>query len=151
MITIEEFKEVGSGSYVPADTTTTKYKNVTSYKDDSCSYCEDETMYTWEVWTVKNVYDVVTKTITVPVYRTEYVYEEQQVPVYDYRIVEKKETKTEPVYTEVKIPTYENVTYYRYKTCTTKKGYTDIKWSSNKLDATLIGQGYKLTGNVKEV
>ncbi|MBQ9071636.1 MAG: hypothetical protein IJY25_00555 [Bacilli bacterium] len=149
--TIEVFKEIGSDSKVPKDTETTKYKNVTSYKDDSCSYCEDETMYTYEIWTVEPVYDVVTKTVTVPVYITEYVYEEQKVPVYDYRVVEKKETKQEPVYTEVQIPNYENITYYRYQTCTTKKGYTDTEWSYNKLDTKLIGKGYKLTGNVKEV
>ena len=149
--TVEVFKEIGSGTKVPADTKTTKYKNVTSTKEDSCSYCEDETKYIWEVWTVENVYDVVTRTEIVPVYETVNIYEEQLVPVYGYRKVEKKETVKVPVYKEVKIPEYHNVTYYKYQTCTTKKGYTDIKWSYNKIDNELIGKKYKLTGNVKEV
>ena len=50
-----------------------------------------------------------------------------------------------------KVEEYKDVTYYRYKTCTVKKGYTDIKWSENKIDTSLISKGYKLTGNVKEV
>ena len=92
-----------------------------------------------------------TTTKTVPVYKTINVYEEQSVPVYDYRTVTKTETVSTPVYKEVKVPVYRDVTYYRSQTCTTTKGSTDIKWSNSKNDTALISKGYKLTGNVKEV
>ena len=39
----------------------------------------------------------------------------------------------------------------RNKTCEFKKGYTDVKWTENKIDPDLIGKGYKFTGNVKQV
>ena len=149
--TVEKFESIGSGTVVPKDTSVYKYKNVTADKVPTCSYCEDETRYTWEVWKVETVYDVVTKTITVPVYKTVNVYEERPVPVYGYRTVEKKEKVSTPIYEERKIPEYGNIKYYRYKNCTTVKGKTDIKWSYSKLDTGLIGKGYKLTGNVKEV
>ena len=48
-----------------------------------------------------------------------------------------------------KTPVYGYVTYYRYKKCTVKKGYTDIKWSYSKNDKDLLDKGYKLTGRVK--
>lgn len=149
--TVEKFDYIDSGTVVPKDTATEKYKNVTADKVPTCSYCEDETKYTWEVWKVETVYDVVTKTVEVPVYRTVNVYEEKTVPVWSSRIVEKKEKVSTPIYEERKIPEYINVNYYRFKTCKTEKGITDIKWSYNKLDTDLIGKGYKLTGNVKEV
>lgn len=149
--TVEKYVGIDSGSKVPADTATTKYKVLSTDKPDSCSYCENETTYIWEIYSVETVYDVVTTTVTVPVYKTVNVYEKQSVPIYDYRIVEKEEKVVKPVYMEIKLPEFSSVKYYRYQTCTVKKGTTDIKWSYSKIDSELIGKGYKLTGNVKEV
>ena len=59
--------------------------------------------------------------------------------------------KETPIYKTIKVPVYGDVTYYRQKTCTVKKGSTSIKWSYSNMDADLIAKGYKLTGNVKEV
>ena len=42
-------------------------------------------------------------------------------------------------------------TYYRYATRTCTGGSTDIKWSSSNNDKTLLDEGYKLTGNKREV
>ena len=42
-------------------------------------------------------------------------------------------------------------TYYRYATRTCNGGSTDIKWSESKNDKTLISEGYKLTGNKREL
>ena len=142
--------EVGTGTLVPDDTETIKYKELSPDKPESCSYCENETIYTWEIWKVENVYDVITEEKEVPVYKTIKLYEEQEVPVYSFRMVDKEEKIEEPVYEKVDIPQYGEVTYYRYKTCTIEKGITDIKWSNTNLDSNLIGKGYKLTGNVKE-
>lgn len=149
--TVEKYVGIDSGSKVPSNTSTKTYKVISTDKSSSCSYCEDETIYTWEIWSIEPVYDVVTTTKTVPVYKTIKVYGEKTTPIYDYKWVDIKETKTTPVYKTVKVPVYQDVTYYRKKTCTVTKGSTTIKWSSSNLDTTLIGKGYKLTGNVKEV
>ena len=69
----------------------------------------------------------------------------------DVKVVDVTEVVEKPVYKNVKVPVYKDVTYYRQKTCTFIKGSTDIKWSSSNMDSSLIGKGYKLTGNVKEV
>ena len=51
-----------------------------------------------------------------------------------------------------KVITEENkITYYRYATRTCDGGGTDIKWSKDKNDKTLINDGYKLTGNKREI
>jgi len=148
--TVEKFVGIGSGSSVPKNTSTKVYKKVSVDTSTSCSNCANETIYTWEIWNIEPVYEVQTKTTNVPVYKTINVYEQQEVPVYDYKTVDVVETVTKDVYKEVKVPVYGDVTYYRQKTCTVTKGYTDIKWSNSNQDATLIGKGYKLTGNVKE-
>ena len=149
--TVEKFVGIDRGSKVPANTSTKTYKVVSTDKIQTCSYCEQETEYTWEIWSIEPVYDVVTKKVTVPVYKTVNVYEEKSEPVYAVRMVDVVEEKVTPVYKTVKIPVYEDIKYYREKTCTVTKGKTTIKWSNSKIDADLIGKGYKLTGNVKEV
>lgn len=148
--TVEVYGGIGSGTKVPKDTSTTKYVKISTDTPDSCSYCENETIYTWEIWNIETVYDVVTTQKVVDVYKTVNEYEEQQVPIYDYRTVEKKEKIETPIYEEIKIPQYEKVKYYRSRTCTFEPGIVDIKWSNSKMDSDLIGKGYKLTGNVKE-
>ena len=149
--TVEKFVGIGSGSVVPKNTSTRVYKNVSVDTSTSCSNCANETIYTWEIWSIEPVYEVRTKTTTVPVYKTINVYEQKEVPIYDYRTVDVVETITKDVYKDIKVPVYGDVTYYRQKTCTFVKGYIDIKWSNSNKDASLIGKGYKLTGNVKEV
>lgn len=149
--TVEKFVGIGSGSVVPKDTATTKYKNVKVNTNNSCTNCANETTYTWEKWNVEPVYDVVTRKVSVPVYKTVNVYEEQEVPIYDYKTVNITETKTTDKYEKVVVPVTGKVTYYRSQTCTVKKGYTHTEWSYSKTDANLIGKGYKLTGNVKQV
>ena len=134
----------------PKDTDTKVYKFVSADTKRSCSYCEDETYYTWEEYSIEPVYDVVTTTEKVPVYKTINVYETKEVPVYDYRMVEKEEEVEKTVIEKKEIPVYSDVTYYRFKTASVKKGYTDIKWSNSQKDSSLIDKGYKLTGNVKE-
>ena len=42
-------------------------------------------------------------------------------------------------------------TYYRYATRTCNGGSVDIKWSTSKNDSILKAEGYKLTGNKREV
>lgn len=148
---MEKYVGIDSGSKVPTNTSKNKYKVISTDKTASCSYCEDETIYTWEIWSVEPVYDVVTTTKTVPVYKTINVYEEKSNPVYDFRTVDVTEEKVVPVYEEREVPEYGDVTYYRQKTCTFVKGSTDIKWSNSKNDTSLISKGYKLTGNVKEI
>ena len=142
--------EIGTGTVKPQDTTTRVYKTISVDTPESCSYCGNETYYTWEVYKIEPVYEVKEVTEEVPVYKTINVYETQEVPVYDYKTVEKQEEVTTTTYEEKKIAQYATVTYYRSKTCTTTKGYTDIKWSSSKVDSSLIGKGYKLTGKQKE-
>jgi len=149
--TVEKYVGIDSGSRVPADTTEFRYKEISLDTTDSCSYCENETDYTWEIWSIEPVYDVVTKTETVPVFKTVNVYGEKTTPVYSFKMVDITEEKVTPIYKDVKVPVYGEVTYYRQKTCTFIKGSTDLKWSSSNIDASLIGKGYKLTGNVKEV
>lgn len=149
--TVEKYVGIDSGSKVPTDTTEFRYKEISVDTIDSCSYCETKTKYTWEIWKIEPVYDVVTKTEPVPVYKTVNVYGEKTTPVYSFKMVDITEEKVTPIYKDVKVPVYGDVTYYRQKTCTVKKGSTDLKWSSSNMDASLIGKGYKLTGNVKEV
>ena len=141
---------IGKGTKVPKNTPTKKYKVISEDTPTSCSYCENETVYTWEIYEIKPVYEVKEFKKTVPVYKTINVYETKEVPVYDFRTVEKKEKVTKTTYKEKKIAQYGKVTYYRSQTCKINKGYTDLKWSNTKLDSALIGKGYKLTGNVKE-
>ncbi|MDO4963417.1 MAG: hypothetical protein Q4E75_04920, partial [bacterium] len=142
--------EIGIGTKVPADTEHVKYKILSTDTTKSCSYCTNETRYTWEIYTVEPVYDVVEKKEEVPVYETINVYETRKTPVYDIRTVEKEEEVTKTVYETKKVPVYENVTYYRYKECKFEKGYTDVVWTKNKIDSNLILRGYKFTGNVKQ-
>ena len=149
--TVEKYVGIDSGSRVPTDTTEFRYKEISLDTTDSCSYCENETDYIWEIWSIEPVYDVVTKTETVPVFKTVNVYGEKTTEVYSFRMVDVTEEKVTPIYKDVKVPVYGDVTYYRQKTCTVKRGSTDLKWSSSNMDASLIGKGYKLTGNVKEV
>ena len=42
-------------------------------------------------------------------------------------------------------------TYYRYATRTCEGGSTDTQWSTSKNDKDLINDGYKLTGNKREI
>lgn len=142
--------KIGTGTVVPQNTSTTVYKKISEDTPTSCSYCENETIYTWKIYTIEPVYEVREVEKQVPVYKTINVYETKEVPVYDFRTVEKKEEVTKTTYVEKKVAQYGNVTYYRSQTCKINKGYTDIKWSSTKIDSGLIGKGYKLTGNVKE-
>ena len=142
---------IGEGTKVPANTSTTIYEVISQDTIQSCSACQKEVKYIWQVYNIETVYKTITKTVDVPVYKTIKVYKEEQVPVYDYRTVEKKEVVTIPVYTEYEVPNYEDVTYYRYRDCKTIKGSTDIKWSYSKSDSDLLGKGYKLTGNTKQV
>lgn len=143
--------KIDKGTKVPKNTSTKVYKVISEDTPTSCSYCENETIYTWEIYEIKPVYEVREVTKEVPVYKTIDVYETREVPVYDLRTVEKEEEVTTTTYKKKEIPVYETVTYYRSQTCKINKGYTDIKWSNSKLDTTLIGKGYKLTGNVKEI
>lgn len=149
--TVEKYVGTGSGTTIPEKTSTTRYEVIGSTTQSTCSNCAEQTIYTWKIWETETVYDVVTKTVEVPVYKTINIYEEQTVPLYDFRVVTKQEEVSTPIYEQINIPEYSNVTYYRYQTCTTEKGTTDIKWSYSKIDSDLIGKGYKLTGNVKEV
>ena len=149
--TVEQYVGIGSGSREPVSDGKTIYKNITVSTGDSCSYCEDNVGYTWEIWSVEPVYDVVTRTEEVPVYKIVNIFEEQETPVYDYRWVDVTEEVVTPVYKTVRVPVYGDVTYYREKTCKFIKGSTTIEWSYSNFDSNLIGKGFKLTGNVKEV
>ena len=142
--------QIGSGTTVPKDTSTTIYKVISEDTNQSCSYCTNKTIYTWEVYKVQPVYDVKEVTETVPVYKTINVYETQEVPIYDYRTVKVQEPQTTTTYVNERVPQYRTVTYYRSKTCSVNKGYTKTEWSSSNADSTLLNKGYKLTGNVKE-
>ena len=143
--------KIGTGTKVPKNTSTTIYKVISTDTPDSCSYCGNETYYTWEIYEIKPVYKVQEVVETVPVYKTVNVYETKEVPVYALRTVEKEEEVTKTYYETKKVPKYGKVKYYRSQTCKINKGYTDIKWSESKMDSKLIGKGYKLTGNVKQV
>ena len=127
------------------------YKVISTSTRDDCSYCENSTVYAWREYKVEPVYDVVEKTVEIPVYKTVNVYEQKTVPVYDYRTVEVEEEVEKTITKTKQVPEYKDVTYYRYQTCEFKAGYTDIKWSKSNDDKELINKGYKLTGNEKEV
>ena len=144
--------KIGTGTLkeIPKNTSKYVYKVISEDTPKNCSYCENETIYTWKVYEIKPVYEVREVTKKVPVYKTINVYETKEVPVYDFRTVEKKEEVEKTTYVDKKVEQYGKVTYYRSQTCKINKGYTDIKWSESKLDSGLIGKGYKLTGNVKE-
>ena len=142
--------EIGTDTKVPKDSGNKVYKIISEDTIDSCSYCENKTMYTWEVYEIRPVYEVREVEKEVPVYKTIKVYETKEVPVYDFRVVEKQEQVTKTTYTTKKIAQYETVTYYRSQTCKINKGYTVKEWSNTQFDTTLIGKGYKLTGDVKE-
>ena len=43
------------------------------------------------------------------------------------------------------------ITYYRYATRSCNGGSTDIRWSTSKNDSILTSEGYKLTGNKREL
>ena len=43
------------------------------------------------------------------------------------------------------------ITYYRYATRTCTGGSTSIKWSTSSKDSKLISEGYKATGNKREI
>ena len=49
------------------------------------------------------------------------------------------------------VSTGTKVTYYRYATRTCTGGSVSIKWSTSNNDSILKGEGYKLTGNKREV
>ena len=149
--TVSTYAGIGSGTSVPANTSTTTYKVVSTDKAKSCSYCATETIYTYEIYKLETVYKTVASTVEVPVYKKVTVYEKKQVPVYASRIVPKKETKEEPIYKEEQVPVYGNIKYYRSKTCKTTSGTTTIKWSYSYPDKDLESKGYKFTENVKEV
>ncbi len=72
----------------------------------------------------------------------------REVPVYGtvkVKVGEKQVTKT------VETPVTTKVTYYRSRTREYISGNIDTKWSKSQADATLISQGYSLTGNTCEV
>ena len=142
---------IHTGTKVPANTDTMHYKVISTSTRDDCSYCENSTVYAWREYKVEPVYDVVEKTVEIPVYKTVNVYEQKTVPVYDYRTVEVEEEVEKTITKTKQVPEYKDVTYYRYQTCEFKAGYTDIKWSKSNDDKELINKGYKLTGNEKEV
>ena len=56
-------------------------------------------------------------------------------------------TRVVPVYEEQDV--YENITYYRYRTRTYISGNRLVKWSNSQNDASLLTDGYSLTGNRK--
>ena len=149
--TVETYAGIGSGTSVPANTSTTTYKFLSTNKERSCSYCNEETIYTYEIYKKETVYKTVESTVEVPVYKEVTVYEKKEVPVYASKVVPKTVTTEEPIYKDVQEPIYGNVTYYRSKTCKTTPGTTTYKWSYNYPDSELDSQGYKFTGNVKEV
>ena len=149
--TVSTYAGIGSGTSVPADTSTTTYKVVSTDKSRSCSYCATETIYTYEIYRLETVYKTVESTVEVPVYQNVTVYEKKQVPVYESKVVPKKEVIEEPIYKEEKVPVYSDIKYYRSKTCNTTEGTTTYKWSYSYPDKDLESKGYKFTGNVKEV
>ena len=149
--TAEVYAGIGSGTKVPQDTEKVHYKNVVADTPTSCSYCENETKYTWEVWNVETVYETKEITEEVPVYKTVYEYEEKKVPVYSWRMKEVTEEVKVPITEKRKVDVKGDVTYYRYQTCKTTKADPDTKWSESKEDKDLISKGYTFTGNVKQV
>lgn len=155
----------GSGTTIPSNTSTKVYVKTGSTTKQNCTTCTATTYYTWDVYNVVTVYKIVTTTEQVPVYEKQYVYETKTVPVYStrtYTVNKIKEVpvyKTENVYENKKVPVYStreidlysDIKYYRSKTCTYTNGGTYYKWSTSKNDTALISQGYRLTGNVKEI
>jgi hypothetical protein len=75
-------------------------------------------------------------------------YKDVTIPVYaDIEVVSgyKLVTKTEPIYSYVKEDV--KVKLYSSRTCTPKSGTNSLKWSTSNNDASLLNDGYKLTGN----
>lgn len=64
--------KIGTGTLkeIPKDTSTEVYKIISEDTPTSCSYCENETIYTWKIYEIKPVYEVKEVTKEVPVYKT---------------------------------------------------------------------------------
>lgn len=156
----------GSGKTVPSNTSEYIYVKTGSTTSQSCSSCATVTIYTWDVYKITTVYKTETKTVEVPIYSTETVYETKEVPVYSTRQVPVYSTRKVPVYATkktpvyatrevdvydtVKVAIYDTVKYYRYRTREYIGGTKDTKWSTcDPVDKTLTSKGYYLTGNVK--
>lgn len=136
--------KIGTGTTVPANTSTIRYKVISTDTRSACSACANQTYYTWEEYAVVTTYKTVTTTKDVPVYKTINVYETKQVPVYSTRTVAKQVPST------TQTPQYGWVTYYRYRTCTINYGSGIVtRWSYSRNDANLINQGFVFTGNTR--
>lgn len=160
------------------NTSTKKYEYRSSRIAAACAGCAKQTYTTYNVYTRSWVAGNTTtgscsvygsdyklennkcvKYGTTTAYREVQVYKDQPVyktvtsqQPYTEKVAVNK-TKQEPVYgTITGKPTYQEVTYYRYRTRTLiSEGKTYTKWSTSQNDKTLLDQGYKLTGNKKEV
>ena len=141
--------KIGTGSKVPQNTDKIHYKVISTDTNNSCSYCENKTMYTWEEYSVEPVYDVVTTTKEVPVYKTINVYETKEVPVYDFRTVE-KEVPVNGTTEQKTVADYKDATYYRSRACTYISGGVSYEWSTSRYDQNLINRGYVFTGKTNK-
>ena len=117
----------GSGTTIPSNTDELTYIKTGSTTSQSCSGCVTKTIYTWDVYKKATVYKSEARTEEIPVYRTEDVYEEKEVPVYGTRTVEVKATRQIPVYTTKtvdvystrKVPVYTTKKVEKYETIKT--------------------------------
>lgn len=111
------YVKTGSGTTVPANTSTKKYEVIGTKMQQSCSACVTKTIYTWREYNVVTVYKAEKRPETVPVYKTVDKYEVKEVPVYGSRKVDVYTTVNVPIYgtktsdniTEKKVPIYETV------------------------------------------
>ena len=118
----------------------TNYQRVDAYYDDCDKQCTSHLVIKYLVTTTHTTAGTTSKVcagykdVTIPVYADIEV-------VSGYKLV----TKTEPIYSYVKEDV--KVKLYSSRTCTPKSGTNSLKWSTSNNDASLLNDGYKLTGN----
>ena len=104
--TTKVYVSSSSGSTIPTSGNGYVYVKTGSKTTQSCSSCAIKTTYTWDVYQVVTVYKTEKRTEQVPVYKTENVYEEKQVPVYATKKVPQYGTRQVPQYGTRKVPVY---------------------------------------------
>jgi hypothetical protein len=160
--TKEEYQGRQTFTIGQTDTATTKYRNLSISKIAACDTCALVTYYSYDVYKVVtyyryNVYPkVIRYTYDVYAKTPRYTYDVYAKTIrYTYDVYGKVTSYMYDVYRlkeEVKLITStKTITYYRYQTRTYSGGTVSIKWSRSKTDQNLLSQGYKLTGNRREV
>ena len=151
----------GSGSYIPADTTTYHYvQDSADYQYMCNNTCAFQWYYIYKIYTkkYKTVTETTTREATCPngysqsgnscVAAAKTTTKSATCPAGQNQ----KGTKCyKNVTTTITVEDTRKVTYYRYRLRDYNGGTVDYKWSPSNNDKSLLDAGYKLTGKTREV